>query len=114
MVLVDLIFNYEGEWVTHPEVVYTKNKLHTLSGYDSDLLSYIDIESEFIIELEFVGVQQLIVAGPSSKLYEVQGDVGIRQLISLLSNEYHVVNLYVMDECDPPIDCIPSLVHYSE
>nr|XP_033512792.1 uncharacterized protein LOC117277467 [Nicotiana tomentosiformis] len=38
MVLVDLIFNYEGEWVTHPEVVYTKNKLHTFSrGYCKDI-----------------------------------------------------------------------------
>ncbi|OIT32950.1 hypothetical protein A4A49_64886, partial [Nicotiana attenuata] len=114
MILVNLIFNYEGAWVTHPEVGYTKNKLHTLSGYDPDLLSYIDIESEFIVELGFLRVQQLIVVGPSGKLYEVNGDVGIRKLTSLLSNEYNVMNLYVVDESDPLIECIPNIVDYSE
>ncbi|XP_019248438.1 PREDICTED: uncharacterized protein LOC109227695 [Nicotiana attenuata] len=32
----------------------------------------------------------------------------------LLSNEYNVVNLYAVDECDPPIECIPSIVDNSE
>ncbi|XP_019225351.1 PREDICTED: uncharacterized protein LOC109206933 [Nicotiana attenuata] len=114
MVLVDLIFNYEGAWVTHPEVGYRKNKLHTWSGYDPDLLSYIDIESEVIVELGFLGVQQLIVAGPSGKLYEVKGDVRIRKLTSLLSNEYNVVNLCDVDESYPLIECIPNIVDYSE
>ncbi|OIT28752.1 hypothetical protein A4A49_62060, partial [Nicotiana attenuata] len=114
MVLVDLIFNYEGAWATHPEVGYIKNKLHTWSEYDPDLLYYIDIESEFIVELGFLGVQQLIVAGPSGKLYEVKGDVGIRKLTSLLSDEYNIVNLCALDESDPLIECIPNIIDYSE
>lgn len=56
MVLVDLIFNYDGEWATLPEIIDTKNQLHIFLGYDSDLLSYIDIVNELISELGFVGV----------------------------------------------------------
>jgi len=98
-VLVNLIFNYDGDWVTEPEVVYIEKLVNTWTCYDSDLLSHIDIVNEFTNELEFLGVQQFIVAAPYGKFYVIEWDDGIRHLQKLICNEFNVVNLFGVDEC---------------
>ncbi|XP_019257692.1 PREDICTED: uncharacterized protein LOC109235901 [Nicotiana attenuata] len=70
MVLIDIIFNYGGDWVTQFEVLYTK------------------------------------------KL--IDGDVGIRQLLGLICDEYNVISIYAVDEYEPPIHGIPDIVHHKE
>nr|XP_016487881.1 PREDICTED: uncharacterized protein LOC107807940 [Nicotiana tabacum] len=47
-------------------------------------------------------------------LGQIDGDVGIRQLLSLICDEYIVVNIYVVDECEIPIHDIPNIVHHKE
>ncbi|KAK4375410.1 hypothetical protein RND71_006087 [Anisodus tanguticus] len=51
-----------------------------MRAVDSDLISLKDIEEEFINNCGFVKVKQLLVKGPSGKLYLVEGDEGIRTL----------------------------------
>ncbi|KAK4731078.1 hypothetical protein R3W88_024066 [Solanum pinnatisectum] len=60
MVLVDLVFHYDGEWIREPKLLYKRKLVHKWEGYDSDLLSFIDITNEYNDKLGYVGVQQLI------------------------------------------------------
>lgn len=113
MVKVDLLFNHGGEWIREPHILYSKKWVHTWPGYDSDLLSFIDIINEFTTKLQFVGIQQLIVTGPSGKFYEIEGDAGIRKLLSLISEEYCIINIYAVDECELHVD-VPSIVQHTE
>ncbi|KAH0644916.1 hypothetical protein KY284_032800 [Solanum tuberosum] len=87
MVNVDIYFNYGGEWIREPIVLYKKKSYNLWRGYDSDLLSFIDNVNEYTTRFGFVGVQQLIVKGPCGRYYEIEGDIGIRKLLSLVSND---------------------------
>ncbi|KAH0727839.1 hypothetical protein KY290_003562 [Solanum tuberosum] len=88
MVLVDLVFHYGGKWIREPKLLYERKLVHKWEGYDSDLLSYIDITSEYINILGYVGVQQLVVSVPSGKYYEIEGDEGIRTLLSFVNDKF--------------------------
>ncbi|KAG5619703.1 hypothetical protein H5410_004921 [Solanum commersonii] len=83
MTLVDIIFNYGGEWIKKPNVMYSKKLIHTWTGYDPNLLSFIDIVNEYNNKFGYLGVQQLIVTVPFGNCYEIDGDNGIRQLLYL-------------------------------
>ncbi|KAK4376116.1 hypothetical protein RND71_006793 [Anisodus tanguticus] len=48
--------------------------------------------------LGFIGVQQLVVTGPSGKYYEMEFDTGIRTLLYLVSDDFCVINMFVVDE----------------
>ncbi|KAG5624865.1 hypothetical protein H5410_010083 [Solanum commersonii] len=97
MVLVDLVFHYGGKWIREPKLLYERKLVHKWEGYDSDLLSYIDITNEYINILGYVGVQQLLVSVPSGKYYEIEGDEGIRTLLSFVNDKFDVINLFVVD-----------------
>ncbi|KAH0778504.1 hypothetical protein KY290_004931 [Solanum tuberosum] len=88
MVLVDLVFHYGGKWIREPKLLYERKLVHKWEGYDSDLLSYIDITNEYINILGYVGVQQLLVSVPSGKYYEIEGDEGIRTLLSFVNDKF--------------------------
>jgi len=44
----------------------------------------------------------------------IEGDNGIRHLQKLICNEFNVVNLFGVDECELPIYSIPNIVQYEE
>ncbi|KAJ8533118.1 hypothetical protein K7X08_016007 [Anisodus acutangulus] len=113
MVHVGLIFNHDGEWITKPYVLYSKKYVHLWRGYDSDLLSFKDLVDEFNEKLGFVGVQQLIIAGPSDKYYEIEDDVEIRQLLCLVSDKFSVINIYAVEECELAVT-LPNIVHHTK
>ncbi|XP_060190732.1 uncharacterized protein LOC132620010 [Lycium barbarum] len=100
MIKVNLFFHHGGDWIREPHVLYEKKWVHYWREYDLDLLSYIDIVNEYTFQLGFVGVQQLIVARPSEKYFELEGDEGIRKLLSFVSEEYHVIHFFATDECE--------------
>jgi len=104
MVLVDLVFHYGGKWIREPKLLYERKLVHKWEGYDSDLLSYIDITNEYINILGYVGVQQLLVSVPSGKYYEIEGDEGIRTLLSFVNDKFDVINLFVVDDCELDVD----------
>ncbi|KAK4350900.1 hypothetical protein RND71_030213 [Anisodus tanguticus] len=62
--------------------------------------------------LGFIGVQQLVVTGPSGKYYEMKFDTGIRTLLYLVSDDFCVINLFVVDEFELGID-VSNIVHHS-
>ncbi|MCD7453201.1 hypothetical protein HAX54_020006 [Datura stramonium] len=99
MVNIDIYFNYGGEWIKEPHILYRKKLYNLWRGYDSDLLSFRNIVSEYTTRFKFVGVQQLIVTNPSGRYYEVEEDVGIRLLLSLISEEFFIINLFPVDDC---------------
>ncbi|WMV46763.1 hypothetical protein MTR67_040148 [Solanum verrucosum] len=104
MVLVDLVFHYGGKWIREPKLLYERKLVHKWEGYDADLLSYIDITNEYINILGYVGVQQLLVSVPSGKYYEIEGDEGIRTLLSFVNDKFDVINLFVVDDCELDVD----------
>ncbi|KAK4351261.1 hypothetical protein RND71_030574 [Anisodus tanguticus] len=83
-----------------------------MEGYDSDLLCFLDLVDQFK-NLGFIGVQQLVVTGPSGKYYEMKFDTGIRTLLYLVSDDFCVINLFVVDEFELGID-MTNIVHHSE
>ncbi|KAJ8567048.1 hypothetical protein K7X08_019256 [Anisodus acutangulus] len=105
MVNVDLLFHHGGEWITH--------MVHTWKEYDYDILSYLDLVEEFVSELGYVGVQQLVVCGPSGRYYEVEDDVGIRTLFALVSDKFSVINVFVVDENELGFS-VPNIVDHLE
>ncbi|KAK4342667.1 hypothetical protein RND71_038483 [Anisodus tanguticus] len=90
-----------------------KKYVHLWRGYDSDLLSFKDFVDEFNEKLGFVGVQQLIIAGPSDKYYEIEDDVEIRQLFCLVSDKFSVINIYAVEECELAVT-LPNIVHHTK
>lgn len=97
MVNIDLRFNHDGEWIKEPHLLCSKKLVHFWKGYDPDLLSFKDIIDEFISGLGFIGFQQLIIIGPFGTYYEIAGDDSIRKLMSLVSDEYCTIDIFVMD-----------------
>ncbi|KAG5620163.1 hypothetical protein H5410_005381 [Solanum commersonii] len=115
MVNIEICFNYEGEWIQEPFILY-KKKSYFWRGFNSDLLCFIDIVNEYTIRFEFVGIQQLIVTDSSGRYYEVERDIGIRQLLSLVYEEflfYFIINAFVVKECGVYVS-IPNIVQYVE
>ncbi|OIT40025.1 hypothetical protein A4A49_56059, partial [Nicotiana attenuata] len=101
------------DWICNPQVIYPKKVQHIKKGYDPDLLSFTNLVNEFVENLGYVGVQQLIVEGLCGTLYEIVGDEGIRYLLKLICNEYKVINLLAVDECDPPLHSISNIVDHN-
>ncbi|MCE2055339.1 hypothetical protein HAX54_042433, partial [Datura stramonium] len=108
MVLIDLVFHYGGEWIRKPKLFYSENLVHKWEGFDSYLLSFIDIVTEYNVTLGFVGVQQLLVSVPCGKLYEIEDYEGIRTLLSL-----NIVRHKVIEECDLDVD-VENIVRHKE
>ncbi|WMV42347.1 hypothetical protein MTR67_035732 [Solanum verrucosum] len=104
IVLVDLVFHYGGKWIREPKLLYEGKLVYKWEGYDSDLLSFIDITNEYINLLGCVGVQQLIVSVLSGKYYEIEGDEGIRTLLSFVNDKFYVINLFVVEDCELDVD----------
>ncbi|XP_049366600.1 uncharacterized protein LOC125831450 [Solanum verrucosum] len=113
MTLVDIIFNYGGEWIKKPNVMYSKKLIDTWTGYDPDLLSFFDIVNEYNSKFGYLGVQQLIVTVPSGNYYEIDGDNGIKQLLYLVSEEFKVLNIYVVNEGEELIE-VHNISQHSE
>ncbi|KAK4343897.1 hypothetical protein RND71_036991 [Anisodus tanguticus] len=78
----------------------------------TDLLCFSDLVDQFK-NLGFIVVQQLVVTGPSWKYYEMEFDTGIRTLLYLVSGDFCVINLSVVDEFKLGID-VTNIVHHSE
>ncbi|KAK4345779.1 hypothetical protein RND71_035955 [Anisodus tanguticus] len=72
-----------------------------------------DLVEEFISKLGYVGVQQLVVCGPSDRYYEVEDDVGIRTLLALVSDKFDVINIFVVDENELGFS-VPNIVDHLE
>ncbi|KAK4378934.1 hypothetical protein RND71_000796 [Anisodus tanguticus] len=112
MVRLVVNFHYGGEWIKVPKLVYSRKFVHTWEGYDSDLLYFLDLVDQFK-NLGFIGVQQLVVTGPSGKYYELEFDTEIRTLLYLVSDGFCVINLFVVDEFELGID-VTNIVHHFE
>ena len=95
---VEIVFNYGGSWVISSLLAYTKKLVHSWLYFDPELLSNKDICDEFTFKLGFSQVKQLLVTGPSEKYYIVDGDDGIRAILSLLCEKFKVVNFFVVEE----------------
>ncbi|KAG5596987.1 hypothetical protein H5410_038219 [Solanum commersonii] len=67
-------------------------------NFDPELLSHKDICDEFTFKLRLSRVKQLLVTRPSGKYYIIDGDDGIRAILSLLCEKFKVVNFFVMEE----------------
>ncbi|KAM3395165.1 hypothetical protein P3S68_004170 [Capsicum galapagoense] len=95
---VDILFNYGGSWVISPELVYNKKFVHLWHRFDPELLSHKDICDEFTLRLGLSQVKQLLVTGPSGKYYIVDGHSGIKAILSLLCEQFKVINFFVVEE----------------
>uniref|UniRef100_A0A3Q7G1B2 Transposase MuDR plant domain-containing protein n=1 Tax=Solanum lycopersicum TaxID=4081 RepID=A0A3Q7G1B2_SOLLC len=95
---VEIVFNYGGSWVISPLLAYTKKLVHSWLNFDPELLSHKDICDEFTSKLGFSRVKQLLTTGPSEKYYIVDGNDGIRAILSLLCEKFKVVNFFVVEE----------------
>ncbi|KAH0656263.1 hypothetical protein KY285_031145 [Solanum tuberosum] len=95
---VEIVFNYGGSWVISPLLVYTKKLVHSWLNFDPELLSHKDMCDEFTSKLGLSRVKQLLVTGPSGKYYIIDGDDGIRAILSLLCEKFKVVNFFVVEE----------------
>lgn len=62
--MVDIIFNYGGEWIKTSNVMHLKKLIDTWAEYDLDLLSFIYIVNDYTSRFEYLDVQQLIVQFP--------------------------------------------------
>ncbi|KAK4374720.1 hypothetical protein RND71_005397 [Anisodus tanguticus] len=93
--------------------MYDKNLISFMRAIDLDLISLKDTEEEFINNCGFVKVKQLLVKGPSGKLYLVEGDEGIRTLQYLLNEEFRIVHLFVVDDFEEVV-AAPNIIHHSE
>ncbi|MCE5166666.1 hypothetical protein HAX54_023718 [Datura stramonium] len=100
-----------GEWIREPKLLYSRKLVHKWKGYDSNLLSFMDIVNKYNGTLEFVGVQQLIVSVPYEKLYEIVDNEGIRTLLSLVNDKFDVINLFVVEDCDLDVDVGNIITH---
>ncbi|WMV42661.1 hypothetical protein MTR67_036046 [Solanum verrucosum] len=85
-------------------MLYERKLVHKWECDDSDLLSYIYITNEYINIIGYVGVQQLIVFVPSGKYYEIEGDEGIKTLLSFVNDKFDVINLFVVDDSELDVD----------
>ncbi|KAK4716707.1 hypothetical protein R3W88_015045 [Solanum pinnatisectum] len=105
---VDVVFNYGGKWALTPQVNYIKKLTHIWKEYDPDLLSYIDLCSEYTEQLCSSKVKLLLCLGPSNKYYLVEGDSGIRTLQNVLFTQSNVfqLQLFVVEEGE---DYVPAL-----
>ncbi|OIT26364.1 hypothetical protein A4A49_26509 [Nicotiana attenuata] len=113
MVLLHLIFHYDGDWIKRPQVLYSRKLVHTIKGFNSDQLSYNYLVNEFTSKLGFIGVQQVIVNGPSGRYYEIKSDEGVRTLLSLVSDQFNVIGFFAVDECELSIN-VHNIVHHIE
>ncbi|KAM3218401.1 hypothetical protein P3L10_022931 [Capsicum annuum] len=95
---VDVVFNYGEKWILSPQLVYTKKLNQCWRGYDVDLLSYIDLTTEFTGKFGFKVVKQLLVTGPNGKYFLLEDDSSIRTLQSVLSRQFRVLQLFAIDE----------------
>ncbi|KAK4356367.1 hypothetical protein RND71_025338 [Anisodus tanguticus] len=112
MVRLVVNFHYGGERIKVPKLVYSLKFVHTWEGYGSELLCFSDLVDQFK-NLGFIGVQQLVVAGPSEKYYEMEFDTGIRTLLYLVSDDFCVINPFAVDEFELGI-VVTNIVHHSE
>jgi len=110
---VEIVFNYGGSWVISPLLVYTKKLVHSWLNFDPELLSHKDICDEFTSKLGLSRVKQLLVTGPSGKYYIVDGDDGIRAILSLLCEKFKVVNFFVVEEGELTVFA-QNITQYSE
>ncbi|KAM3323604.1 hypothetical protein P3S67_004755 [Capsicum chacoense] len=113
MMLIDMIFHYGDEWIREQEILYSRKLVHKWEGYDSDLLSFIDIVNEYSDTLRFLGVQQVIVSFPSGKYYEIVGNQGIRTLLSYVNDKFDVMNLFAIEDSELPVD-VENIVRLKE
>lgn len=91
---------YGGKWALTSQLAYLKKLTHKWKGHDSDLLSYIDICSEYTEKLGFNKVTQLLCIGPIGGHYLVEGDAEIRALQVALSTQSNLfkLQLFVVEE----------------
>ncbi|WMV43365.1 hypothetical protein MTR67_036750 [Solanum verrucosum] len=61
----------------------------------------------------WVGVKQVLVKGPSGNLFLVQDSDGIRILQELLTEEFRVVHVFVVDDYEE-IVLAPNIINHSE
>ncbi|KAM3287920.1 hypothetical protein P3S67_021350 [Capsicum chacoense] len=99
---VDILFNYGGSWFISPDLAYIKKLVHSWCLFDPELLSHKDICDEFTLRLGLSQVKQLLVTGPSGKYYIIDGDSGIRAIISLLCDQFKVTvfTQYIIDHIE--------------
>ncbi|KAH0645325.1 hypothetical protein KY284_033209 [Solanum tuberosum] len=109
----EIVFNYGGSWVISPMLVYTKKLVHSWLNFDPELLSHKDICDEFTSKLGLSRVKQLLVTRPSEKYYIVDGDDGIRAILSLLCEKFKVVNFFVVQEGELTVFA-QNITQYSE
>ncbi|PHU11439.1 hypothetical protein BC332_18369 [Capsicum chinense] len=110
---VDILFNYRGSWVISPKLVYIKKLVHSWRRFDPELLSHKDICDEFTLRLGLSQVKQLLVTGPSGKYYIVDGDSSIRDILSLLCDQFKVINFFVVEEGELTV-FTEYITHYTE
>ncbi|XP_019224065.1 PREDICTED: uncharacterized protein LOC109205773 [Nicotiana attenuata] len=113
MVLLDLVFHYGGQWVKKPLIAYSRKFWHIKKGFDSKLLSYNDLVDEYVSNLGYIGVQQLVVNGPSGSYYEIEGDYGIRTLLDIVNEQFNVINIFAVEDCESSI-YVPNITHHNE
>ncbi|XP_047252248.1 uncharacterized protein LOC124887109 [Capsicum annuum] len=113
IVNITIYFHYGGDWVTQPGILYQKGSVQYWKGYDPDLLSFIDLVNEYTSRFGFVIVQQLIVLGPFGKFFKIQGDEGIRTLLSFVSEDYQSIHLFATDDCELSVDVLDIVKHSS-
>ncbi|WMV33215.1 hypothetical protein MTR67_026600 [Solanum verrucosum] len=87
MTLVDIIFNYGGEWIKNLNIMYSHKLIDTWTSYDPNLLSFIDIANEYTSKFGYLGVQQLMLLFPL-----------------LVSEEFKVLNIYVVDQGEESLE----------
>ncbi|OIS97905.1 hypothetical protein A4A49_57042, partial [Nicotiana attenuata] len=111
--LIGSDLHYGGDWIYYPQVLYSRKFVHTVKGFNFDQLSYNYLVNKFTSKLGFIGVQQVIVNGPSGRYYEIESDQSVRSLLSLVSDQFNVIYFFAVDECELSINA-HNIVQHTE
>ncbi|KAK4337955.1 hypothetical protein RND71_042442 [Anisodus tanguticus] len=102
MVNLEVIFNYGGEW--------TFESMRGSITFGKVMILAID---EYCNNLDFIRVQQIIVATPCGNLYEIEGDSDIMRLLEMINDDYYVINLFATEDCELAVD-VSNFLNYVE
>ncbi|KAK4337602.1 hypothetical protein RND71_042089 [Anisodus tanguticus] len=95
-------FHYGGEWIKVPKLVYSRKIVHIWKGYDSDLLCFSDLIDQFK-NIGFIGVQKLVVTGPSDEF-----ELGIDVTNTVHHSESYSIDVEAGTDCDSVNEALNS------
>ncbi|KAF3618331.1 hypothetical protein FXO38_33486 [Capsicum annuum] len=110
---VVLMLHYGGKWIKTPQLIYEEKYVAVRRDIASDMIDYYMLEDEYIKNLGFVVVKQLLAKDPCRKHFLIEGSGGIKKLQSLLNEKFNVIHIFVVDDFEESVST-PTLMHHTK